>query len=247
MVTFDFLWQVTVGTVTVLCTVSARGLFASRERLRRMASHIGTSNHVTARLVCLPIFGLGVLFLAHAAGDLFGTRKDSLPSPLVTTPPGGSPSPAQSPEALRVQRLAEELNQAFTRGDYERMADLTWPGVVEEAGGREELIELLRGAAEDFKRKGVSVGAVRIDAPGVMVADGAHTFAVLPTATGATTPRGKLAGRSFLLAISTDGGRNWQFVEGAGLVTPAERAEFVPKLPQALSFPPHEPLRPVKE
>ncbi|HEY2911700.1 MAG TPA: hypothetical protein VGI99_15715, partial [Gemmataceae bacterium] len=110
-----------------------------------------------------------------------------------------------------------------------------------------QLIKVMEEAMSDLKAKGFSVPSVEVGEPLEPVQDGPRTFVVFPTRTRVKTMRGTLTGRSFVLAISNDGGSSWKFVEGAGLAEQADRDSFKPKLPQSLRFPTHVPLRPAKE
>ena len=38
---------------------------------------------------------------------------------------------------------AKEMNDAFARKDYERFADLTYPKIVEMAGGRDQMLKAI--------------------------------------------------------------------------------------------------------
>lgn len=145
------------------------------------------------------------------------------------------------------RKLAIEMYRALARGDYEQVVDCMWPGTVEEAGGREQLIKFMNETVAELKTKGTSVQAAEVEDSTEMVQDGTYTFVVLPTRNIVNTSRGKFTGRSFVLAISTDGGTSWKFVEGTALADQNDRDAFKPELPQSLRFPIHEPPRPAKE
>lgn len=147
------------------------------------------------------------------------------------------------PKDPLAKQLAVDMYRAASQGDFGRVVDFIWPNLVEEAGGRKQLIKLMEETMGDLKAKGISVPSVEVGEPLESVQDGPYTFVVIPTRATMNTKRGTLTGRSFVLAISKDGGLSWKFVEGAGLAEQSDRDSFKPKLPQSLRFPTHEPPR----
>jgi hypothetical protein len=158
-------------------------------------------------------------------------RRAEAPPP-ITTRSSGPPS--------GTRKLAEKMYAAAIKGDFATTVDLTWAGIVEEAGGREHMIDMLRESMKELEKRDIKIVSVRVGEPGELVTEGAYTFAALPTQNEMTVPAGRLIGESFVLAISADGGKTWGFVEGAGLAEPADRDRFTPKIPASLRIPPHK-------
>ena len=52
---------------------------------------------------------------------------------------------------------------------------------------------------------------------------------------------GKAVSKSYLLGISSDGGKTWKFADGAGLDKKESRDKTLPKLPAELQLPMIEP------
>ena len=121
--------------------------------------------------------------------------------------------------------------------DYARVADLTWQGTIDEAGGREALIEEIREIVKMLEDRGIKFESFETQEPANMISEGTYTFAAVPTRAWFRNSRGRFVGESFALGISTDGGKSWTFMDGASLSTPEERSAFVPKIPAALVLP----------
>jgi hypothetical protein len=140
-----------------------------------------------------------------------------------------------TPPAL-VKQKAQEVGQAIIKGDYAKIADLTYPKVVEAMGGREKMIAFTEAAMKQIKDQGFTVRAFTISEPTPFLTEGPNTFTVLPTAIEMTNTKGKIVGKSYLLGISPDGGKSWKFADGSGLES-EEMRKLLPKLPAKLTLP----------
>jgi hypothetical protein len=90
---------------------------------------------------------------------------------------------------------------------------------------------------KQLKEKGFSFRSVEVSEPAEFVEEGKDTFVVVPTTTEMTAPGGKIVVKSYLLAISPDGGKAWTFVDGNGIDTAEKREKILPKLPEKLKLP----------
>jgi hypothetical protein len=158
--------------------------------------------------------------------------------------PSTQPQSKAEPQEV-VRQLAQEVAAATINGDYERIVDLTYDSVVEYLGGRAETIAQIREGLKTLKGEGIKIKSVDVGEPGEFINDGGTTFVVLPTETEMemTTPPMKIIGKSYLLGISSDGGKSWKFVDvmGMGMADENLRDEILPLLPKALKLPKVEP------
>jgi hypothetical protein len=136
-----------------------------------------------------------------------------------------------------VKQKAQEIAQAVVKGDHAKVADFTYPKIVEAMGGREKMIAFIDMTMKSMKEKGFAIRSVKVDAPGEFLTEGENTFVVVPTVMEMTAPGGKLVGRSYLLGISSDGSKTWRFADGSGLANQEMRAKVLPKLPDKLKLP----------
>ncbi len=125
-----------------------------------------------------------------------------------------SSSPQIDTGKLKLQ--AEEINQAFLRNDFGRVADLTYPKLVEILGGRARMIAFLEQGVKSMEAEGFKIVSVSIGEPNDVISDGHQLFAIVPTITNIKFSEGILVGQAFRIANSKDGGKNWTFVDGAG-------------------------------
>ena len=85
-------------------------------------------------------------------------NKEAPKTPAVATESPAAPAATiESYPALVAQ--AQEVNDAFRRRDFARMVDLTYPKVIEAAGGRDKMIAALAKGNEG-DGGGRSFGAV---------------------------------------------------------------------------------------
>jgi hypothetical protein len=116
-------------------------------------------------------------------------------------------------EVLKTQ--AEEMGQALVEGDYDTYITYIDPKVVEYAGGKNNLIKILKlDNPEAYKLLSFSFGGVSkiIKSKGELQATIPQTVVVLVNDAGMT---GRLLTKSTLIAISGDEGKHWLFVDTA--------------------------------
>ena len=148
--------------------------------------------------------------------------------------------------AEQIRKLAAEDGVALASGNYARLADLTYPKLVELLGGRDEMIEMLRRGSEDMKAHGSAILATEVSAPKDIVVAGDKQFAIVPMVVRIHVPEGSLRSNGYLIALSEDRGNTWKFIDGAGLHKAAETeretlAKIVPGFPVQLSLPEWQP------
>ena len=142
----------------------------------------------------------------------------------------------QTQKAL-VKSKAGEIARAMTKGDYVKVAELTYPKVIDVMGGLEKASSLMQQEMKKLEANGFRVIAVDIGEPGEFITADKLTFVVVPSTTVTALPGGKELSKGYLLGISTDPTRTWHFVDGFGLANPEARALLLPKLPDNLKLP----------
>jgi hypothetical protein len=130
-----------------------------------------------------------------------------------------------------IRSKAIETSTAMINGKYGTVADLTYPKLVELLGGREKIISMM----EEGSAVGVKFVSVEVGQPTEPRRNGDKLFSVVPTH---TTLQGikQIIQESYLLAISTDNGASWTFLEGAG-ITPKRLSTFLLELPSGFELP----------
>ena len=165
-------------------------------------------------------------------------------SPGTTTT--DKPSVTTDARTKRIRALAAESCAALTSGNYARVADFTYPKVVEMMGGRDKMIETTRQIIEDMKTGGVAILSIEVSEPERVVTANDKLFAVVPQVVRMQGPKKTARSNGFLIAVSEDAGKNWSFIDGAALhEKPGQEretlAQILPDFPALLSLPKWEP------
>jgi hypothetical protein len=111
---------------------------------------------------------------------------------------------------------AQEVNDAFRRRDFARMIDLTYPKVIEAAGGRDKMVSALTKGMKEMEAEGVVVLSSTAGAPTQIVHASGSIYAVLPTTLKVRARDGVFQTESSMIGISSDGGANWTFIDASG-------------------------------
>jgi hypothetical protein len=106
---------------------------------------------------------------------------------LDHTATAGTPSPSEA-----AKRSAEEMYQAFRRGDLEAFAKFTHPKVIAMMGGTQPMIAVIEKEMASAHKEGFSVLSVAVAAPVQMVKAGSEPHAILPMKMVLKAPGGEL-------------------------------------------------------
>lgn len=140
------------------------------------------------------------------------------------------------------KKQADETSQAFAKGDYAKIAAMTYPALIDFMGGRDKMIAATKSAMEMFKKQGIEVVSYKTSEPGEIVKGEGKSYVVIPATLEMKAPVGKIKVKSYLLGITTDEGKTWKFLDGAGLANKELKDKIIPNLPAKLKLP--EPQQP---
>lgn len=158
------------------------------------------------------------------------------PSPVAGESPIAGQSPAAQSPALsenypNLVAQAQEVNDAFRRRDFARMVDLTYPKVIEAAGGRDKMVAALAKGMKEMEAEGVVVLSSTAGAPTQIVHASGSIYAVLPTTLKVKAQDGVFQTESSMIGISSDSGANWTFIDAGG----KDQTQLKKLLPDAAS------------
>lgn len=137
---------------------------------------------------------------------------------------------------------AQELSAAVERKDYAKVVDLTYPKVIEYAGGRDKLLAAMTNELKTMEGEGVQIVSSKSAAPTQFVHDGGGIYAVVPITSKFKAKDGLFQIEGSLIAISTDNGQNWTFIDSTGK-DQSELKKILPNLDK-LNLPPEkEPVK----
>jgi len=137
---------------------------------------------------------------------------------------------------------ANELGEALGRKDYAKVVDLTYPKVIESAGGRDKLLAAMTNELKTMEAEGVQIISSKSSPPSQFVHDAGGIYAVVPMTSKFKAQDGIFQVEGSLIAISTDAGQNWTFIDATGK-DQSELKKFLPNF-EKLNVPPEKP--PVK-
>jgi hypothetical protein len=132
---------------------------------------------------------------------------------------------------------AQEVNDAFRRRDFARMVDLTYPKVIEAAGGRDKMVSALAKGMKEMEAEGVVVLSSTVGAPTQIVHATGSIYAVLPTTLKVKAQDGVFQTESSMIGISSDGGATWTFIDAGGK-DQTELKSLLPSVGDRLNLPP---------
>jgi hypothetical protein len=145
-----------------------------------------------------------------------------------------------------IKTQAMEMVRALMRKDYPAFSKYIHPKVIEMAGGSEKLVQRMDTVNSIAKQFGAKIKKVIIGEPAKITGCNKELQTTLPQTTDMETLLGTLTVATTLIAISSDAGKNWVFIDTSlynldelkksmpglctGLVVPAaNRPKFIPK------------------
>lgn len=169
-------------------------------------------------------------------------------SPVAAQSPVAGQSPAmqssgQPENYATLVAQAQEVNDAFRRRDFARMVDLTYPKVIEAAGGRDRMISALAKGMKEMETEGVTVLSSTAGTPTQIIHVSRSVYAVIPTTLKVKAQDGIFQTESSMIGISADSGATWTFIDAGGKDRSQLRS-FLPDAADKLNLPPEK--QPVK-
>lgn len=151
---------------------------------------------------------------------------------------------AQVPDASKnLKQQAEKAGNSMVHGDYRMLAKYTYPPVVKMMGGAENMAATVQKLMANMKAQGVAFNNVSFGEPTKMFKSGNELQSTIAQHLEMQIKESKLVSTSTLIAISTDNGVNWTFVDTSNKDI-ATIKKLLPNLSPAISIPPAQP--PVK-
>ncbi len=182
---------------------------------------------------------LSLVLLLFSIGCSRKEAQNGQPAIATQSPAGPAASASQATTSDSYPALvaqAQEVNDAFRRRDFVRMVDLTYPKVIESAGGRDKMIASLAKGMKEMESEGVSVLSSTAGAPTQIVHVSEWIYAVVPTTLKVKAKDGIFQTESSMIGISADQGANWTFIDAGGK-DHAQLLSFLPAPANTLKLP----------
>ncbi len=115
-----------------------------------------------------------------------------------------------------IKKQAEIMAKLLLEKDFSSFTKFTYPKIVEMLGGKQKMIDILKRNSKEMLSKGIDFKNVTIDEPSRIFNKGKELQCTIPQTIEMKVPNGRLITKSTLIAISTDNGKNWYFVDTSG-------------------------------
>jgi hypothetical protein len=144
---------------------------------------------------------------------------------------------------MNLKSQADDLGRATVDEDYQKMADLTHPTLVDKFGGRDGFIQRLGSKVAEMKDQGFQFKQVTYSEPSKLVEELGELYAIVPFKAMVASPGGATATQpSFLIGVSPDGGITWKFINGSGVAEDRNKLKAIlPNFPNELQLPDNHP------
>ncbi|MBE7172037.1 MAG: hypothetical protein INR73_15730 [Williamsia sp.] len=149
------------------------------------------------------------------------------------------PVQAQNQRSV-IKGQALEMARALLKKDFPAFSKFVHPKLVAAAGGTNKLVERLDSANALAKQFGAEIKKIHIGDPKEPIAYKNTLQTTLPQSSEMATPMGNVVLETTLIALSADGGKNWQFLD-TSVFSVKEIKRSVPELSPDLVIPPQKP------
>jgi hypothetical protein len=113
--------------------------------------------------------------------------------------------------AIKIQAM--EMAKSLIKNDFASFIRYLPPKIIEFAGGKEKLKLKMDSADAAMKQFGVSFKKILIGNPGEIISYEKQLQCIVPQSTTLQSVLGEMQAETSLIAISTDNGKNWYFVD----------------------------------
>jgi len=118
-----------------------------------------------------------------------------------------------SQDAAVVKTQADKVAQALISGNYDIVINSMYPKVVQMAGGKAKLLQMMATGTNQMKAQGIAFKSATVGTPGKFYKAGTEIHCLVPESITMQMGTNKLTTNSNLLAVSKDGGKSWSFLD----------------------------------
>ncbi|EKB47875.1 hypothetical protein [Cecembia lonarensis] len=108
---------------------------------------------------------------------------------------------------------AHAYARAQINADVESILNFTHPGLIEQAGGRENMKKTLQLIHQNQQNKGIKLQDFRVKESIQHTRSNGEIHALVPVVTTSKVPGGQLISETNLIAVSESGADRWYFIE----------------------------------
>jgi hypothetical protein len=115
-----------------------------------------------------------------------------------------------------IRKQAEMMGQLLIQKDFNSFTKFTYPKIVEMMGGKQKMIEVMEKGSKEMEAEGTGFLKVTFGEPSQIITEKNELQCTLSQEIKMKVPNGQLLTESTLIAISTDNGKNWYFLDTSG-------------------------------
>lgn len=112
-----------------------------------------------------------------------------------------------------IREDAKQMGEYLLKSDFEHYVNYTYPKVMKDMGGRQQLKQTLKKQMEELLLQGVNIESIKYGEPSVILKEKKELQATLPQEVIFKTPNGKILSTSSLICISQNDGESWYFID----------------------------------
>ncbi len=125
------------------------------------------------------------------------------------------PYKATIAQTTALKKQADDMAALMMQHNYKQMAYYTYPKIVKSMGGPDKMAEKVSQMMDEMQSRGMSFKSATIGNIGDIVKSGTHLYSVIQQILQISNSGSIITGSSYLLAISSDNGKRWYFVDTA--------------------------------
>jgi hypothetical protein len=142
-----------------------------------------------------------------------------------------------------ISRQASKMGTAFVKKDYVTFANYIYPLILKSMGGQAKMADVLKKSIDDMESQGMSITSITFAEPSAILKSGKELQAAIAQHTEIKLQKGRLVSTSTLIAVSSDNGTDWKFIDTSNKDLATLR-KALPNLSSAMVIPPQQaPLR----
>jgi hypothetical protein len=127
-----------------------------------------------------------------------------------------SAQPVTDATVLRsLEKQAKTMVDAFLKEDFANFARYVHPGVVKMMGGKKKVIKTLKEGMEAMRSEDLKITKYSLGEPSDILKAGKELQCAIPQFMVITSPTSRVEMESTLIAISSNNGKNWQFIDAS--------------------------------
>jgi hypothetical protein len=139
-----------------------------------------------------------------------------------------------------IKTQAMDMANALVKKDFPAFLKYMHPDIIKMAGGKDKVLQRIDTANAMASKLGASIKKIVVGNPGKIIHYKNQLQVTLPQTSELNSGFGNLTLETTLIAISSDGGKNWYFID-TSIYNVKDVKKAMPELSPELVIPPPKP------